>query len=200
MAQVSPNFSERGVDRLDKIENDIGALFDLLKEINDKSSEQLKSDRNDHEIIRSEIRGRNNKEKAELETNLEKAAKKSKLYLGIIVTVVTLFCAFLGWYAKRAVDEYKFEQKQAEVDKSIQKNTQKISGLESMTIDLIFMTEKGFDRIDELMVKATGMSEEELPPKPPEIKKAVEEAKTLKIKKHVEESSEDSLAQNDKIN
>lgn len=189
MPQLSARFSPKEGDRLDKIENDIGALFELLKEINDKTSEQLKFDRTDHESIRSEIRSRNFEDKNELEGDLEKAAKKSKLYLGIIVMVVTLFCGFLGWYAKRAVDEYKMEQKAAQVEKSIEDNTKKISSLESMTIDLIFMTEKGFDRIDKVIVKATGIDEESLPPKPPEMENAVKKAKNLEVKKHVEESS-----------
>lgn len=108
---------------------------------------------------------------------------------GAIFAMVT---SGLAWYGSQIRSEIQAEQRAEKVDKGIEKNTKDLSefkettktdikALQRESVNQTLMIDKGFDRVDKIMVKATKLKEEDLPEKPQEFKDAVEEAKALKV-------------------
>ncbi len=100
----------------------------------------------------------------------------------------------LAWYGSQIRGEIKAETRIIEVDAGIESNKTGLTNLKSTTmtdirvlqkesVNQTLMMDKGFKRMDKVMLKATKLTEEDLLKieYPPEFKTAVEDAKALKV-------------------
>lgn len=106
--------------------------------------------------------------------------------------IFSIITAGLAWYGSQIRGEIRAEQRAAAVDTGIQENTDNFTKFKDQTDDNItvlqresvnqtLMIDEGFKRVDKIMVKATKLTEEDLPERPPEFKKAVDDAKALQV-------------------
>ena len=108
---------------------------------------------------------------------------------GVAFSAVT---AGLAWYGAEIRSEIQAEQHVKSVDDRIQDNTDNlksfkeetninIKALQKESVNQTLMINEGFRRVDKIMIKATKLTEEDMPEIPPEFRDAVEEAEALKI-------------------
>ena len=132
-------------------------------------------------------------------------AKHGMKILTLAFSAVT---AGLAWYGSQIRSEIQAEQRAEKVETNIKTNTDNftnfkdnefktfkeetqgdINTLQRESVNQTLMIDKGFDRVDKIMVKATRLKEEDLPEKPPEFEEAVTAAK--KLKTHTEKFGKD---------
>lgn len=136
-------------------------------------------------------------EVAEWEKRQTFLAKHGMKLATVIFSIVS---AGLAWYGSKIRSEVQAEQREKIVETNIRKNTDNfttfkdetfadfkkdtqgdINALQRESVNQTLMIDKGFERVDTIMIKATKLTEDDLPEKPPEFKEAVDNAKALKI-------------------
>jgi len=114
----------------------------------------------------------------------------------VMFSIVT---AGLAWYGSQIRSEIQAEERAKQVDESIETNAQSFSTFKDETfndfktdtdtdiktlqresVNQTLMIDEGFKRVDQIMIKATRLREEDLPDRPPEFDQAVKDAKALK--------------------
>ncbi len=122
--------------------------------------------------------------------------EKSQTFLNkhgakILAGIFALITSGLAWYGSQIRGEIQAEQRAGQVDAGIQTNSADLSEFKKTTgtdikrlqlesVNQTLMMDKGFKRMDKVMIKATRLKEDELPEYPPEFDTAVADAMALK--------------------
>jgi len=177
-------------DELRSLASEWGQFLQMESELREKESES----RMRHERV-DEARATAEAEEWQLrQTFLAKHGMK------IASAAFAAASAGLAWYGSQIRSEIDAEQHAKYVAESVESNSKKIEQFESKTfeefkhstkedikalkresVNQTLMIDEGFRRIDTIMIKATRLKEEDLPPMPDEFSSAVKSARKLKI-------------------
>ena len=119
---------------------------------------------------------------------LSKHGSKLLTFFFVVVT------SGLAWYGSQIRGEIQAEARDTKVDTDIKANTDDLGAFKTTTkseirtlqkesVNQTLMMDKGFKRMDKVMIKATRLTEEDVEAieYPPEFNTAVEDAKALKV-------------------
>ena len=168
--------------------NDIAMTMDDLegqvRTLSGRFDAFLKRDEEKHERERKELEVLRNSHKQQAALDAERW-QKSQTFVAkhggkIVSFIAAVALAFLTWYGTQIRHEINIEQRNNDVDALIHTNAADIRQLKIESINQTLMIDEGFRRVDKILVKSQGISEEDLPEYSQEFKDLSKDARAKK--------------------